>query len=49
VPDVFQADVALNAALLDQKDSFQVPEVEERPKPSPEQVEENKQKWGYSG
>ena len=28
---------------------FQVPEVEEKAKPSPEQIEENKEKWGYSG
>ena len=26
---------------------FQVPEVEEKAKPSPEQIEENKKKWGY--
>ncbi len=49
VPDVFQDDVALNAKLLDDKDAFVVPEVVEKPKPSTDQVEANKQKWGYSG
>ena len=27
----------------------QVPEVEEKEKPSPEQIEANKEKWGYAG
>ena len=49
VPDVFQDDTALNAKVLDEKDAFVVPEVEEKPKPSTEQIEANKQKWGYSG
>ena len=49
VPDVFQDDVALNAKLLEDKDAFVVPEVEEKPKPSTDEVEANKQKWGYSG
>ncbi len=49
VPDVFQDDVALNAKVLDDKDAFVVPEVEEKPKPSPDEIEANKQKWSYSG
>ena len=49
VPDVFQDDVALNAKMLDDKDAFVVPEVVEKPKPSTDEVEANKQKWGYSG
>ncbi len=49
VPEVFAEDTPLNAKLVDGKDDFQVPEVEEKAKPTPEQVEENKQKWGYSG
>ncbi len=48
VPDVFQSDIALNAKILDQKDAFSVPEVEDKDKPSPEQIEANKEKWGYS-
>ncbi len=48
VPDVFQSDIALNAKCVDQKDDFSVPEVEDKDKPSPEQIEENKAKWGYT-
>ena len=44
-----QDDIALNAKILDDKDSFEVPEVEEKAKPTPEQVEENKTKWDYAG
>jgi hypothetical protein len=40
--------VALNARMLEAKDQFTVPEVIEKPKPTPEQIEENKAKWGYS-
>ena len=48
VPNVFEADTALNAKMLEEKDSFSVPEVEEEEKPSTEQIEANKQKWGYA-
>ncbi len=49
VPEIFQDDVALNAKILDAKDQFEVPEVEELPTPTPEQVAKNKEKWGYTG
>jgi ferredoxin len=49
VPEVFQVDIDLNARIVDQKDPFAVPEVAEKPKPTPEQIEENKKKWGYAG
>jgi ferredoxin len=48
VPAVFEADTPLNAKILDDKDAFSVPEVEEKAKPSPEQIEENKAKWGFT-
>jgi len=48
VPSVFHDDVALNARMLEAKDQFTVPEVTEKPKPTPEQIEENKSKWSYS-
>ena len=48
VPEVFQADIDLNAKIVDHKDQFEVSEVLEKPKPTPEQVEENKKKWGYA-
>jgi ferredoxin len=49
VPEIFQADIDLNARIVDAKDQFEVSEVIEKPKPTPEQVEENKKKWGYGG
>ena len=49
VPDVFQPDVGLNAQITDNKDAFFVPEVEEKDRPSPEDVQKNKEKWGYQG
>ncbi len=49
VPDVFKEDTPLNAQILDAKDDFQVPEkLEEKERPTPEQVQANKEKWGYS-
>ena len=49
VPGVFEADTALNAKMLEDKDAFSVPESKEEVKPTPDQIETNKQKWGYSG
>jgi ferredoxin len=49
VPEVFTDDVALNAKIVDVVDARAVPEHEEKPTPTPEQIAENKQKWGYSG
>ena len=46
VPDVFKEDTDLNYKMMDQKDDFRVPEHEEKPQPTPEQVAENKKKWG---
>lgn len=47
VPEIFQADTDLNAKIVDFKSQFEVSEVVEKPKPTPDQVEENKKKWGY--
>ena len=49
VPEVFTDDVALNAKIVDVTDGRTVPEHEEKPTPTPEQISENKEKWGYSG
>ena len=49
VPEVFRDDIALNARCVDAKEEFSVPEVEEKEKPSPEQIAANKEKWGYAG
>ena len=48
VPDVFKEDTAINAKIVDQTDHRSVPEVEEKTKPTPDQIEKNKEKWGYS-
>ncbi len=45
---MFQDDTALNAKILDLKDQFSVPEVQEKDKPTPEQIDANKAKWGYT-
>ncbi len=49
VPRVFEEDTALNAKTLDCKDEFRVPEVEEMPRPTPEQIAANREKWGFTG
>ena len=49
VPDVFQSDIPLNVKIVDTPDDRQVPEKEDKPRPSAEQIAENKQKWSYSG
>ena len=48
VPDPVKEDTALNAAMMDVADDFEVPVREEKPQPTPEQVAENKKKWGVS-
>ena len=47
VPDVFEADTALNARIAESKGDFSVPEIDEKVKPTQEQIEANKAKWGY--
>jgi ferredoxin len=49
VPEIFQSDIDKNAKIVDFKDHFEVSEVIEKPKPTHEQVAENKKKWGYGG
>ena len=46
VPSVCEDDTALNAQIMEEKDSFEVPTHEEGESPTPEQVAENKKKWG---
>ena len=48
VPEVFHEDIALNAKIVDVAEQRQVPEHVEKPSPTPEQVSENKEKWGYT-
>ena len=49
VPDVFSDDTAHNAQMMDDMDNFEVPTREDADQPSPDQVAENKAKWGYDG
>ena len=49
VPDVFQESIALNAKISEHKDAFEVPTKEDKPRPSAEEIAENKRKWGYTG
>ncbi len=48
VPDVFQTDIPLNARITESKSEFEVPEVTEKEKPTPEQVQANKEKWSFT-
>ena len=49
VPSVFEADVAENAKIVDERDDFEVPEREEVDVPTPDQISANKEKWSYAG
>ncbi len=49
MPSVFEEDTVLNAKMLECKDEFRVPEVEDKPPPTPEQIAANKEKWGLAG
>ncbi len=48
VPDLFHADIALNASMMDHADEFVVPrEAAKKDRPTEEQVAANKAKWGF--
>lgn len=47
VPEVFNDDIALNHATVEDPDSFKVKQHEGKEQPTPEQVSANKAKWGY--
>jgi ferredoxin len=46
VPDQLKEDVDLNHATLEHMDEFKVQTFEQKEDPTPDQVEENKSKWG---
>ncbi len=48
VPDVVKDDIELNALMVDDADDFEVPENEGSEAPTPEQVADNKAKWGVA-
>ena len=47
VPDVFNEDIPLNYKIMEHMDDFEVSPHEEKSKPTVEEVEKNKEKWGY--
>ncbi len=49
VPPVFQEDIALNAKIVEVAGERAVPEKPDKVRPTPEQIEANKKKWGYEG
>ncbi len=49
VPDVFRDDTALNYKMMEHSEAFEVCPHEDKPHPTSEQVEKNKEKWGYGG
>ena len=48
VPEIFHADIALNARVLEIRDQFAVPENPMPESPSPDDVAANKEKWGWA-
>ncbi len=48
VPEIFAKDTELNASIVEKRDDFEVPECGDLDPPTPEEVEENRKKWGYS-
>jgi ferredoxin len=48
VPAIFADDTELNAKMMECQDDFEVPVHEGTEPPSPEQVAENKAKWGLN-
>ena len=49
VPALFRDEIALNAKIVEFKDQFKVPAKVDKPRPTPEQITENKRKWDYTG
>ena len=43
---MFNSDIALNATTVEISDQFRVKPFEEKPSPAPEEVAQNKRKWG---
>jgi ferredoxin len=49
VPAVLQGDIALNASIVECKDTFRVPPHTDKPQPTTTDVAANKAKWGWTG
>ena len=48
VPEVFAEDTKLNYAMMERAGEFAVKKQEKVEHPTPDQVAENKKKWGYA-
>ena len=48
VPEVFSDDIALNYLMKDQAAAFKVPPHAKKPHPTADEIEANKQKWGWT-
>jgi len=48
VPEIFRDDIERNARIVEAGDARSVPERGDNDPPAPQQVEENKSKWGYT-
>lgn len=49
VPEVFKEDIQLNYTIMGQMKNFTVAQYQKKPHPTAEEVEANKQKWGWYG
>lgn len=49
VPDAFTEDTPLNASMTDHAGDFAVKKHEPKPKPTADEIESNKKKWGWVG
>jgi len=49
VPEIFNEDIPLNHATMKLVDNFKVKQFETKEKPTPDQIAENKAKWGWTG
>ena len=48
VPEVFAPDTPLNYKMMENSGDFEVAKNDPKPKPSSEEIEANKQKWGWA-
>ena len=49
VPEVFTPDTPLNYKIMQGMSEFEVAKHEQKPKPSAEEIDTNKRKWGWTG
>src|SRR6266540_4115791 len=49
VPDVFQEDIPLNYAMKDHIDEFKVAPYKKVVHPTADEIQANKEKWGWTG